>query len=297
MAALRRGLLAVCLALTLAGCEVELLSGLSESEANEIVALLLDAGVPAEKRKAKDDSVTVLVEEDHFSQAVRLLRAQGLPRPLFDSLADVFAGEGIVSSPMEEQARLTHALGQELSQTISSIDGVLAARVHVVLPTGDRRGGEAMPSSASVVIRHEKAADLSLFVPQIKTLVANAVAGLSYDKVSVALFPEEAMPVVTAAPPAGAGGTAPLMDPAMSTMTAALGVGLLGGGLWLMLRQRLAGLFGAARAALSGAPRQPVPAAGQVTHVQPDGPQQAPDDAPAGGAGPPSATPRDGYVA
>lgn len=293
---LRRGLVGLCLALALAGCEVELLSGLSESEANEIVALLLDAGVPAEKRKEKGDSVTVLVEEDHFSQAVRLLQAQGLPRQSFDNLADVFAGDGIVSSPMEERARLTHALGQELSQTISSIDGVLAARVHVVLPTGERSAGDAMPSSASVFIRHEESADLSLFVPQIKTLVANAVAGLSYEKVSVALFPAAPTPPATAAAPAGAGGA--LVAPTVSTMTVALGVGLLGGGLWLMLRRRLAGLLRAVRAALAGSDgRQVASAAPQVTHAQADGPGEPSADAAGSDAAPPGATARDGCVA
>jgi len=49
-----------------------------------------------------------------------------------------------------------------------------------------------MPSSASVFIRHRANMRMDNLVPQIKMLVANGVAGLSYDKVSVILVPVQA---------------------------------------------------------------------------------------------------------
>lgn len=294
--ALRRGLLGLCMGLALSACEEELLKGLSESEANEIVALLHDAGVPAEKRSGADDRVVVLVDEARFSEAVHLLKRHGLPRQSFDSLADVFSGDGIVSSPMEEQARLTHALGQELSQTISSIDGVLSARVHVVLPSENRRGGKELPSSTAVFIRHERSADLTAFVPQIKTLTANAVAGLSYENVSVALFPAADIPVASAGEPAQA---APawminLSQSSLSTITGALGMGLLGGGLWLILRHRLGALIAACRRTVSGGQAAEAAPAAPVTHAvaeaesRSSAPATSPDAAASEGA-----TPRD----
>jgi flagellar biosynthesis/type III secretory pathway M-ring protein FliF/YscJ len=81
---LRLGLLGLCLTFALSACKVELHSGLNETEANQIVALLMDAGLSAEKRKDKE-GVTVLVEESRFSDAVALLRAHGLPRQSFDA--------------------------------------------------------------------------------------------------------------------------------------------------------------------------------------------------------------------
>ena len=83
------------------------------------------------------------------------------------------------------------ALSQELSRTVSEIDGVLSARVHLVLPENDPLRQQLVPSSASVFIRHRSNTPVGNLVPQVKMLVANGVAGLSYDKVSVVLVPVE----------------------------------------------------------------------------------------------------------
>ena len=84
---------------------------------------------------------------------------------------------------------MIYALSQELARTVSDIDGVFSARVHLVLPENDPLRQQLIPSSASVFIRHASTAPLSELVPQVKMLVANGVAGLSYDKVSVVLVP------------------------------------------------------------------------------------------------------------
>ncbi len=114
-----------------------------------------------------------------------------MPRQPFKSLGEVFKGSGLVASPVEERARYVYALSEELSRTISDIDGVLSARVHVVLPKNDLLRQDATPSSASVFIRHASNAKLSALLPQIKMLVANSIEGLSYDKVAVVFVPVE----------------------------------------------------------------------------------------------------------
>jgi type III secretion protein J len=81
------------------------------------------------------------------------------------------------------------ALSQELSRTVSEIDGVLSARVHLVLPENDPLRQQLIPSSASVFIRHRASIPINDLVPQVKMLVANGIAGLSYEKVSVILVP------------------------------------------------------------------------------------------------------------
>ena len=83
------------------------------------------------------------------------------------------------------------ALSQELSRTVSEIDGVVSARVHLVLPENDPLRQQLLPSSASVFIRHRPDMPIGELVPQVKMLVANGVAGLSYDKVSVILVPAQ----------------------------------------------------------------------------------------------------------
>jgi type III secretion protein J len=106
-------------------------------------------------------------------------------------MGQVFKKDGLVSSPMQERAQMIFALSQELSRTVSEIDGVLSARVHLVLPENDPLRQQLVPSSASVFIRHRSNTPVGTLVPQVKMLVANGVAGLSYDKVSVVLVPVE----------------------------------------------------------------------------------------------------------
>ena len=102
---------------------------LSERQANEMVAVLRIAGVKADKVAARDGKTfTVTTNPGDFSRAVEVLYDSGLSRDNFDTLGQVFKKEGFVSSPLEERARFTHALSQEISHTISSIDSVARQR-------------------------------------------------------------------------------------------------------------------------------------------------------------------------
>ena len=181
--------LALSICLLLAACKIELHSGLDERDANEIQAILMKNGISASRSAAKDKTLTIMVDEKKFAEAVDILQAHSLPREKFGGLCEVFTGEGMISSPVEDRARLICALSQELSRTISEIDGVMSARVHVVLPENDLGRSDAKPSSASVFIRHHEDAPIDKLSPQIKLLVANGIEGLVYDKVSVAMVP------------------------------------------------------------------------------------------------------------
>ena len=179
----------------LAGCSSqELYSQLSERQANEMVAVLRSVGIEAEKR-SQEGRFSVLTASGDFPQAVRALSAQGYPREQFDSMGTVFKREGFVSSPLEERARLVHALSQEISNTVASIDGVVAARVHLVVPERNPLSDKVQPAAASVFIKHRPEKDFSPQVAQIKALVVNSIEGLPYDNVTVALFAAEALPI------------------------------------------------------------------------------------------------------
>ncbi|MCR4264838.1 type III secretion system inner membrane ring lipoprotein SctJ [Nitratireductor sp. ZSWI3] len=177
--------------LVLQACSVELYSGLNQRQANEIVAALVRQGIPAQRQAEADGKMTVVVGKGHFANAMAVLQENGLPREEFATLGQVFKRDGLVSSPVEERATMIFGLSQELSQTISDIDGVLSARVHLVLPENDPLRRQLVPSSASVFIRHRASVPMSDFIPQVKMLVANGVAGLDYDNVSVVLVPVE----------------------------------------------------------------------------------------------------------
>lgn len=179
----------VCAVCLLAGCKSELYTNLSEREANEMVAALLDAGIPATKERSGADMVAVTVDEQRFAEAMAVLNRRGLPSATYQSLGDIFEKEGIVSSPVEERARFIYAMSQELARTIAEIDGVLSARVHVVLPETDMLGRDLKPSSASVFMRHDPNVPVDGFTGQIKLLIANSLEGLVYDNVTVVSVP------------------------------------------------------------------------------------------------------------
>jgi type III secretion protein J len=183
-----RLLAAMALALALAGCKVGLYSGLNEQEANEIVAALTAERLSAIKERLESSEWQVQVEEGQLGPALAELRAQGLPRARTINLGDVFQKQGLVSTPSEERMRYIFAVSQELSQTLRSVDGVIEARVHVVVPANDPLNEKIRPSSAAVFIKHRPDADLRLLAPAVKQLVAHSIEGLGHDQVSLSLF-------------------------------------------------------------------------------------------------------------
>lgn len=213
------------LLLALVGCKADLYTKVQEREANEMLAVLLKNGVDALRVAAKDGTITIQVEQTQIASAIDLLNGEGLPRHAFKSLGEVFSAAGLIASPIEERARYVYALSEELSRTISDIDGVLSARVHVVLPKNDLLRRDTTPSSASVFIRHDSRADLSILLPQIKMLVANSIEGLSYDKVAV-VFVSVERPALEPRPAAAAGFAQ--ASGVISTPLVAVGMGLGG---------------------------------------------------------------------
>ena len=185
---LRMIAIGLCL-LLLSGCKVQLYTGLTEKEGNDMLAILLDNDIPADKAIDKEGIVTLTVGTDDVSRSIRLLRSHGFPKDRFSSVSDIFPKDSLISSPVEEKARYTYSMSQELSATISMIDGVLTARVHVVLPQDGGSNEDHFPSSASVFIKYTPELELAGFVPKVKTLVANSIEGLSLDKITVSLFP------------------------------------------------------------------------------------------------------------
>ena len=191
--AARLACLALLLALAPCGARVELLSGVSEPTANEVLAALLESGIDASKIPS-GDGLGISVAQTDVARALDVLHARGLPRESFDGMGQIFRKEGLVSSPLEERARYIYALSQELSNTLSQMDGVLAARVHVVLPERGGVGEVTTPSTAAVFIKHQAGYSLDALQPQIRRLVTNSIPGLADDRVTVVLVSAQPAP-------------------------------------------------------------------------------------------------------
>ena len=210
-----------CLFLT--ACQVEVHTGLSEEQANLMLGTLLKRGITVTKENKGKNGFALLVEEAQLVQALDILRENGLPHDTFQSLGDVFKGQGMISSPSEEDARLAFAISQELSATFASIDGVLSARVHVVLGKVDEAVNLRIPPSVGVFIRHNPESVVVTMTSKIRELAAHAVPGLTMENVAVMMTPVRE--TVTVPPPVSTRWQEKHLVPALFGVLA-LGIGL-----------------------------------------------------------------------
>src|SRR5215472_14338879 len=117
---LRVPLLALCL-LALVGCNQQLETGLTESDAQQIVVVLRENGInataeldPTQKKDAAAWVVNVHGQSDTLVRAWKVLGENGLPRQKVKGLDDVFANAGMIPTAAEEKARLLSGLNGEL---------------------------------------------------------------------------------------------------------------------------------------------------------------------------------------
>lgn len=155
--------------------------GLERADVNQIGLVLGEAGI---RFDVASDGSTVLVEAGKTAQARMLLAEKGLPTStnagyeLFDNVGSL----GLTS--FMQQITRVRALEGEIARTVQSIQGIRAARVHIVLPErGSFRREEQQPS-ASVVIR-ASTLDGQRSAAAIRHLVSAAVPGLNTDRVTV----------------------------------------------------------------------------------------------------------------
>lgn len=196
-----RGLLVLLIAL-FTGCQQEeIFSEIDEGQANDITALLREHGVSAKKSRMDKGQWSVVVPDSEFSKAVSLARAYNYPRATHRKSSDLYGEKGLVSTRMEEQVRYIIGVEEDLSESISLIDGVTACRVHLTMPENERRLGDTSPqfqASASVFIECVAGSIVEVSRDKIKELVSNSVRGLETENVAVVVFAAD--PVGSALP-------------------------------------------------------------------------------------------------
>ena len=159
-----------------------LYASLPEAEKARVIDALKNAGVDVALDPTTGD-VIVPVRDYHSSRMT--LAAQGLPASIpdgYDSLADIPMG----SSRSVEQVRLKQTQEIELARSISEIEGLVTARVHLAIPEKSVFARASTPPTASVFAQMENGRSLSRQqVDAIVHLVSSSVPFMAKNDVTV----------------------------------------------------------------------------------------------------------------
>ncbi|WP_240674563.1 type III secretion system inner membrane ring lipoprotein SctJ [Burkholderia stabilis] len=172
------------LASALAGCKTDLYSNLPETEANQMLALLMLRHIDADKKIIKDGNVTIRVKSDQFVSAVELLRQNGLPTRKVSTIEEMFPSGQLVTSPAQEHAKIQFLKEQQLEKMLRAMEGVINAQVSIAKSAGQDRRDPDLPSAA-VFVKYSPEYNFAARVPEIRSLVVTGVPNLSPERISV----------------------------------------------------------------------------------------------------------------
>lgn len=126
------------------------------------------------------------VPSDQAGQAKLALAAAGLPANEPGGFQAMQQDQGFGTSQFVENARYQHALENELAKTISNLQPVREARVHLALPKPSAFTRQKEPASASVVLQLRSGSALEQGqVDAIVHLVASSIPQLPPEAVTV----------------------------------------------------------------------------------------------------------------
>ncbi len=156
---------------------------LATNDSAAIVAKLEENEIPYQ---TSEDGGRISVPDDQVGRARMLLAQEGLPNggnmgyELFDNQS------GFGTTNFVQNITQVRAMEGELARTISSLESIKSARVHLVLPQRELFSRESRPASASVFLHLRGAAQLDKEqIAGIQSLIASAVPDLKSKNVSI----------------------------------------------------------------------------------------------------------------
>ena len=158
-----------------------LYSNLADEDAAAITQSLSAAGI---KYRMENGTGAISVPAEKINEARLLLAGQGVMQT--GGFANLSKDGGLGVSQFMETARYQHAIEQELARTISSLQQVAAARVHIAVPRSTTFVRERSPGSASVFLQLKPGRRLSSEqVTAIVNLVASSLPDIDASQVTV----------------------------------------------------------------------------------------------------------------
>jgi type III secretion protein J len=182
-------LLAVSILGLLASCSEDIISGLDQRDMLDAELALERAGIEITVSKDESGLYTLTADSSERSNAIAVLTNAGLPRDTHASVAEVFPGGGFLVTPFEQKVRMNYATEQQLSETLSTLDGVAEARVHIVLAEDNGRGLLKESARASALLKYRPGSDVAGIETKSRALLVNSIRGLAYEDVSVVASP------------------------------------------------------------------------------------------------------------
>ena len=179
------GLIAFFIFLTtrLGAPKMALLYGdLANTDSSQIVSQLEAMGIPYELKR---NGSQIFVPGDRALRLRLSMAEQGLPSggsigyEIFDK------SDSLGTTNFMQNVNLVRALEGELSRTISSLNAVHGARVHLVMPRRELFSREKQEPSASVILTMSGTRLEKEQVSSIQHLVAAAVPGLAPNRISI----------------------------------------------------------------------------------------------------------------
>jgi flagellar M-ring protein FliF len=160
-----------------------LYADLDQRDAGQVVQVLERAKVP---HRLSRSGTEILVPEAEVGRLRLMLARDGLPSGGSVGYEIFDRQNGLTSTPFQQDMNRLRALEGEIARSIRTIQGVNAARVHLVLPRREPFSRERGEAQASVVLQMRGAQRLDREgVQAVLHLVAAAVPGLRPQNVAI----------------------------------------------------------------------------------------------------------------
>ena len=217
----------------LAACQTSLVQGLSEREANELVLLLGDEGIVAEKQSQRGGGFSVLVASDLSQSALQILSEAHLPRPQ----RLLRPPSSLLPSPAAEQEQRLAEKVFSLEQSLAAVPNVLVVRVEVATEPWPSK----TPLRSAAVLYHYR--DENPFVEDtLRGFLAASLGLAETGKVTVLAIKEPSRKARESTSYVGTLGVLPSYEPRLRWLLASLGCLLVGllcalGFVWLRRRK------------------------------------------------------------
>jgi len=159
-----------------------LFSGLEGQDAAKIVEKLKEKKIPYE---LKDGGATVMVDQSTVYETRLALASEGLPENSYVGY-ELFDKTNLGMSEFVQKLNHKRALEGELTRTITSLEEVKKARVHIVIPEKTLFAKDQKEPTASVTLHLKSGRSLSkVSIEGIQNLLAASVEGMTIEHVTV----------------------------------------------------------------------------------------------------------------